>query len=220
MPLPDELTDDSLDRLDSFLISDRVADDCMELSTLDGFLTAVAIGPELVKPSEWWPKVWGDQEPEWSTPKEAEEIFQIIVMRYNEILRTVSAGESFFDPLFLESADGEIVVADDWAIGFMAGVSLRRAAWEPLFAATKQFAYIAPIVALSIDDLEIHDTEDEAILELRDAAPDLIAASVINIDRFWKKARGHDGQKAKPGRNDACSCGSGKKYKKCCGSSS
>jgi len=26
-----------------------------------------------------------------------------------------------------------------------------------------------------------------------------------------------DGEQPKPGRNDACICGSGKKYKKCCG---
>lgn len=218
MPLADELTDDDLDRLDRFLISDTTADDCMELSTLDGFLTALAIGPELVKPSEWWPKVWGDHEPEWSTPAEAEKIFQIIVLRYNEILRAVSAGTKFFEPLFLESPDGDIVVADDWAIGFMEGVSLRRAAWEPLFASTDHAVHIAPIMALAMDDLVLHDTEDKEVLELRDAAPDLIPAAVIEMDRFWKKARGHYDQKEKPGRNDPCPCGSGKKHKKCCGS--
>ena len=78
---------------------------------------------------------------------------------------------------------------------------------------------ISRIVALAMDELEIHDIEDEDILELRDAAPDLIAAAVVEIDRFWKKARGHDDRTEKPGRNDPCSCGSGKKYKKCCGSS-
>jgi hypothetical protein len=40
-----------LEALDSFLISDRSPPDSMMLSDLDGFLTGIAIGPELVLPS-------------------------------------------------------------------------------------------------------------------------------------------------------------------------
>ena len=35
----------------------------MLLSDLDGFLTGIAIGPEVVMPSEWLPQVWGGDEP-------------------------------------------------------------------------------------------------------------------------------------------------------------
>jgi len=38
-------------------------------------------------------------------------------------------------------------------------------------------------------------------------------APVVNIMRHKRKLSSN-----KPGRNDACPCGSGKKYKKCCGS--
>jgi Uncharacterised protein family (UPF0149) len=41
-----------LQALDRFLMSDRSPRDCMTLSDLDGFLTGIAIGPELVLPSE------------------------------------------------------------------------------------------------------------------------------------------------------------------------
>jgi len=53
----------ALDALDAFLSSDQSPPDSMMLSDLDGFLTAIAVGPELVMPSEWLPVIWGDDEP-------------------------------------------------------------------------------------------------------------------------------------------------------------
>jgi hypothetical protein len=41
--------------LDAFLMSDATPDDCMDIVTLDGLLTAFVIGPELVPPSVWLP---------------------------------------------------------------------------------------------------------------------------------------------------------------------
>ena len=42
-----------LDALDEYLMSDHSPDDSMGLSDLDGFLTGVVVGPELILPSEW-----------------------------------------------------------------------------------------------------------------------------------------------------------------------
>ena len=42
-----------LDGLDGYLMSDHAPDDSMGLSDLDGFLTGVVVGPELILPSEW-----------------------------------------------------------------------------------------------------------------------------------------------------------------------
>jgi len=50
-----------LKALDRFLTSDRSPRDSMMLSDLDGFLTGIAVGPELVLPSEWLPLVWGGE---------------------------------------------------------------------------------------------------------------------------------------------------------------
>jgi hypothetical protein len=41
-----------LRELNRYLNSDLSPDDCMGLSDLDGFLTAIVIGPELIMPSE------------------------------------------------------------------------------------------------------------------------------------------------------------------------
>ncbi len=50
-----------LKALDRFLTSDRSPRESMMLSDLDGFLTGIAVGPELVLPSEWLPLVWGGE---------------------------------------------------------------------------------------------------------------------------------------------------------------
>jgi uncharacterized protein len=55
----------------------------MGLSDLDGFLTGVVVGPELIPPSEWLPLIWGGDEPEFET--EDEIVLGTIMDRYNEI---------------------------------------------------------------------------------------------------------------------------------------
>ena len=52
-----------LEVLDQFLMSEASPENCMQLSDLDGFLTGIAIGPELIVPSEWLPAIWGGDEP-------------------------------------------------------------------------------------------------------------------------------------------------------------
>jgi uncharacterized protein len=61
----------------------------MQLSELDGFLTGIAIGPELVMPSEWLPAVWGGEEPVFEDEAQARTVLGAIMGRYNEILRVL-----------------------------------------------------------------------------------------------------------------------------------
>ena len=58
--LDEPLTDAELDELEVFLASDAVPQDCMDLEMLDGYLTAVVSGPEVIQPSEWLPQVWSE----------------------------------------------------------------------------------------------------------------------------------------------------------------
>ncbi|HWK48088.1 MAG TPA: UPF0149 family protein [Stellaceae bacterium] len=83
---------DGLEVLEAFLESDRSPPDSMVLSDLDGFLTAIAIGPDLIKPSEWLPVIWGDDEPVFADEAETQAILGSILDRYNEILHDIPAG--------------------------------------------------------------------------------------------------------------------------------
>jgi uncharacterized protein len=218
MPPDPGLTQADLEMLDAFLMSEQVPDDCMQLSDLDGFLTAVAIGPELVMPSEWLPVIWGDGAPEFETVEQAQHIINVIMVRYNDILHRLQGHPDGIEPLFWETPAGD-VIAGDWAEGFMDGVALRKDAWHPLFHSDEGAALLAPILAF------IHDPDDEVAAEgsaderaaVRAAAADLIPPSVHAIDAYWKARRRTPHRAPKTGRNDPCPCGSGRKYKRCCG---
>lgn len=47
------LTDEEIRELDEFLLEAEGIDEAMDLSTRDGFLTAILCGPKTIMPSEW-----------------------------------------------------------------------------------------------------------------------------------------------------------------------
>jgi uncharacterized protein len=213
-----------LEALDQFLMSDASPEDCMQLSDLDGFLTGIAIGPELVMPSEWLPAIWGGDEPAFESIEQAQTVIGTIMGRYNEILRALSTDPEAYAPLFWEGPDGEVIAAD-WAEGFVDAIRLRPEAWRPLLEDREALVTLMPILALCGDaeggsPLELDLEEDTDLLA---QAPELIPACVAGIDGFWKerrrrpKAGSGRAKSAKVGRNDPCPCGSGRKYKRCCG---
>ena len=120
-----------LEALDQFLMSDASPEDCMQLSDLDGFLTGIAIGPELVMPSEWLPAIWGGEEPVFEDEEQARTVLGAIMGRYNEILHALNTDPEAYEPVFWEGPDGEVIAAD-WAEGFVDAIRLRPEAWRPL----------------------------------------------------------------------------------------
>jgi uncharacterized protein len=101
----------------------------------------------------------------------------------------------------------------------MDGVALRKDSWHPLFHSDEGTALLAPILAFvhdPDDDAAPEDAEDELTAVLTVAA-DLIPQSVHAIDAYWKARRRSPRRATKTGRNDPCPCGSGRKYKRCCG---
>jgi uncharacterized protein len=149
-------SDFDLDELDAFLMSDRAPEDCMQLSDLDGFLAGIAIGPELIMPSEWHPVIWGGGEPEFESMEEAQRILNAIMGRYNEILRLLQHAPKEFEPIFWTTEHGEAVAAD-WAEGFMEAVELRPGAWQALLDSEEDRQLLAPIVA------HLHDEDGDPI---------------------------------------------------------
>jgi uncharacterized protein len=207
-----------LDLLEGWLTSDRAPEDAMDLSELDGFLTGIAVGPRTVMPSEWLPIVWGDEQPVFEHAAEAEAVLGAIMARYNEIIHGLQDEEGILEPLFLIDPTGE-VIADLWAEGFLEAVGLRPAAWDPLFSHRDVGPLMMPILLLARgnDELDL-EVDDERLDELFAEAPEMIAPCVVAIDRYWKMRRSR-GRVPKIGRNAPCPCGSGQKYKLCCGRS-
>ncbi|HKR90641.1 MAG TPA: UPF0149 family protein [Phenylobacterium sp.] len=215
---PHDLGSD-LEGLDEFLMSDQAPDDGMMLSDLDGFLTGLAIGPELILPSEWLPIIWGGEEPVFDDAAQAEAILGAIMSRYNEILGQIADG--VIEPIFMETPAGEVIAAD-WAEGFLQAVHLRTDAWEKLFRSEKHVHSLVPILALCCDEdgASLLQLPDEAENQFFADAGELVPVAILEIAEFWRAARSAPQRRStgpKTGRNDPCPCGSGKKFKKCCG---
>jgi uncharacterized protein len=209
-----------LEALDAFLMSDQTPDECMMLCDLDGFLTGIAIGPELVAPSEWLPYVWGGHDqPIYDDDAQMEAIVGAIMRRYNQILGQVAEGVA--EPIFMRAHSGEII-ASDWAEGFLQAMQIRRKAWEKLFQSDDHFDCLIPILALCSDERggSLLGLSQELEDQFFASAGDVIPGCILDIAEFWLRQR-PDFQRGerprKTGRNDPCPCGSGKKYKKCCG---
>ena len=172
-----------LDALDDYLLSDHAPDKSMGLSDLDGFLTGIVVGPELILPSEWLPVIWGGEEPEFETEAEMRTVLGTIMGRYNEIITCLDSEAENFEPIFLEGPEDE-VIASDWAAGFLDAVALRPKAWGPLIEDDRAGILMAPLFLLN-GDMEIGDgAADEH--ELLAEASDMIPTCVAGIQEFWK----------------------------------
>ena len=56
------MTEAQLDELSALLESDLTPEDCMDISMLQGYLTAVLLGPEVTDPEKWLNGIWGKSE--------------------------------------------------------------------------------------------------------------------------------------------------------------
>jgi uncharacterized protein len=229
------LTDKEFDRLEELLLRSD-GEDAMNLEEVDGFFAALVCGPEIVLPSECLPEIWGIESNDADNPfdnvQELQECPDLLVRHWNNIAETLSSGEIFM-PVLLEDHDG-IVHANDWAQGFMWGVEMRREAWLELFDDEKHQGLLLPILVLFHEhdpNPEMRPSTKPINAEWREKLIVGAAAAVRFIYEYFAPHRrvavkadydkfGPLRKQPKIGRNDPCSCGSGKKYKRCCGQAS
>ncbi len=231
------LSDEELEELDRFLLSAAVSDETMPLAALDGYLSAIVIGPATLLPSQWLPGVWGpseDDAPDYRSAEQAQRILELVMRHMNGIIWTLQYDADAFDPLLdtmvYEGDPREYLEGEMWAHGFMQGIALCRGDWQPLFYEPAAREALRPIQLLGADELTEAEEKLTQSPAQREALTAQLAASVAAIYRFWLPLRReqHESLLAstfrregpKPGRNDPCTCGSGKKFKKCCGAAS
>lgn len=160
----------------------------MGLSDLDGFLTGIAIGPELILPSEWLPVIWGGDSPQFKSASEAQLIMSAIMERNNEIVRGFQNKPPSFDPVFWETKDG-LVIAADWAEGFYDAINLSKA-WKPLFEDDAGSDLMKPIMILCGKQEGASELSPSIESELMRDAAEQLPATVIAIHQFWLGRRG------------------------------
>ena len=190
------LSDEEMDELDAFLLSDATSDETMMLDCLDGFLTSIVTGPVMLMPSEWLPRVWGPtarDEPAFDTYAQAERITGLIMRHLNGIIWSLQHDPDTFEPVFdtvvypddpREYTDGEM-----WAYGYMTGIELQRKNWSAFFDEPNSAGVLRPIYLLGAEEVT---PEEEALTETpaqREELSNQIPASVAWIYRFWQPYR-------------------------------
>ena len=143
--LDEPLSDAELDELEAFLASDAVPQDCMDLEMLDGYLTAVVSGPEVIQPSEWLPQVWSDggksAAPAFVDNEQAQRIMGLVLRHMVGIQRTLGEAPTRFRPLLympdekLRRNERAPAEATAWCEGYM---GRRQAARRRLAAAVRR----------------------------------------------------------------------------------
>lgn len=229
------LTAEEIDELDQFLTSSTTSDETMTIDALDGYLTAIVIGPVTLSFDQWFSRIWGPNKedmPQFKNREEAQHIINLIIRHMNGMIAVLEHDPDAIDPLFEyvvlgEEDKQEYIDGEMWAHGFITGVDLCKADWSPLIENLEGKKKFIPIWLLGADEITAEEMKLVDTIEKREALTGLIPESIVWIYRFWqpyrlamlertvaKNAR-RDGVKV--GRNDPCPCGSGKKFKKCCG---
>ena len=218
------LTDAEIDRLGDFLKGCK-GGKAMNVEQLDGFFAALIAGPETVMPSEYNRELFGGETPEFSSLEEAKDILGLLTRHWNTIAGTLLKGEPYV-PLLLEDENG-VAHSNDWARGFMRGMNMRHDGWAELVNDDEHGGCLIPMMMLCHEHDEDPEMRPKPIsTEKREEVIAHMAAGLLGAYRYFRAQRrispgAHASEPrrndSKVGRNDPCPCGSGKKYKRCCG---
>ncbi len=197
----------------------------MPLSQVDGLLAGVIISPSLIVPSAWLQVILRTEDGEpvvFGGPKQYEVISGLLIDYYNTRVEDLHAGR--YEALFEVDPGSGAAIWESWVEGFMLALGLGTPeAWETLIENPNDemadaFAILTTLIAISQGEAPDGLQDEDELIKL---APETIADCVDALHRGRLEAlasqRTADRQGPKAGRNDPCPCGSGKKYKKCCG---
>jgi uncharacterized protein len=235
--LAEPLTEAEITLLDDFLISDSVPEEAMDISMMDGFITALASAPNLTLPSSMLSWIWdselGKDVPTFTNIQESTCIVTLILRHWNDINNTLNRAPDEYEPLILErqADDRTIPIIDSWCIGYYKGIAIDRAGWNPLLEQHPEW-FTAILLYGREDGWDELERRQDSIEQHQTFAGSL-AISVRKIHRYWLEQRrlqserrtaptvigqAESGSRAfKVGRNAPCPCGSGNKYKRCHG---
>ena len=232
-PSPDPST------LQAFLDHPSRPTGALSYHELQGFLFTVVSAPELIRPSEWLPIVFAEEDAGFTSPDEAQGILGQIMALYNTINAAV------LDPPTLLPADCPLrddVLANfedeapiaQWSHGFLRGHQWLEELWEDLPEEMAE-ELDATLMALGFfssrqmaEDFHAEATTGKQPFEaMAEAIHRVVPAAVAQYAQMGRSIATvlaeHEWDEpemthhAKIGRNEPCPCGSGKKYKKCCG---
>ncbi len=238
------LSSAELDELLTLFSEAGLPSTAMDLEMADGYIAGCVASPNPVPTHLWMETLFGQPTlPICVDAVQQERLLQLLVHRFadtHEALRTHNQDvtvNTVYDPLFLELADGECITpyqldaqgqrigawrAKQWALGFKTAVE-EDADWDRLVEDQDAYILVGAVLLFSVGY-----NSDRPAMQI-DTDPDLLPTMVYCVYRIVDYWRTHPAgvhtpatlpfvrDTPKVGRNDPCTCGSGKKFKKCCG---
>jgi uncharacterized protein len=120
-----------LEALDVWLERLKPAAKVDSVSMLDGYLTAIIVGPRSISPDEWFFDLLGARGNIGSAQGKTLKAIMAVVERFNAISQTLSITPQKYAPIF-HRADNGTVFAGPWCMGFLAAMQLRWSDWKVL----------------------------------------------------------------------------------------
>jgi uncharacterized protein len=214
------------DELEQALLA--LGDRVMVLEEFDGFVAGLLVCPELIRGGDWIAAAFGfggGQSP-FTDIDHANAILGLVQDYYNSVVVTLMDNPEDYCPLIpIDEQSGE-VIWELWIDGFAAAVDLRPEAWQTLLQGEGEPAIAMAGMMMLIEAARGEEPDPEKSAALGKAAPTMIPEWVVTLHEHRLATYEPPSFAAQPnpfvgtpkaGRNDPCPCGSGRKYKRCCG---
>lgn len=222
------ITDAQLDRLET-LLDATAFDEPMRLDEAQGYLCAALAGPVPVPEDEWLVEILGSEEG--LASEEGQEAAVLLRCLADDIAAQLADDEPLILYLYPEDENNDAPSDfEPWCLAYLHGVDTAVEDWFESLDDEEEIEWLDerlfPLMVITSEAesaaREHGETwpEGEELDALRRNAEEDLARAVSEIFMFWKAKRGSGTVRrsnGKVGRNDACPCGSGKKYKQCCG---
>ncbi len=143
----------SLEQLDAWLKRLEPAPRVDGASMLDGYLTAIVIGPCSIPPDEWFVHLLGERGRIASASGATMAALTTIATRFNAISEGLSLAPSKHAPVFEKTDDG-LALPHPWCMGFLSAMQLRFDNWQPLLDLSRvDHGLMLPILLYCTDPL-------------------------------------------------------------------
>ena len=193
------LTEEELSSLDDQL-TNLPSDASMTLDGMDGYLTALLVGPTTIGASaDWLPAIWGgDQEPApapFASNQKRKRATVLVLRHLRSIEAALSGAPEAWEPVFsvaeVPGSQGEeLADATDWCLGFLAATDLAPDAWAPLQADPEIGPGLATIAWLGGDVEVAADAADhpsDAELDDPQVRDQLSRAAADVVLKLWAR---------------------------------
>lgn len=219
--------------------ADNASEDALSFYQIQGVLTAICCSPQDIEPELWMPLILPglpmDKEPEPQVVSFLEALLAVADNNGEQL-----AAEKFVLPsecVFDDSLSAEQPLSQ-WAQGFLMAHQAMDEIWQGALATldqtreeTEQELYSAVAIVAATADMKgaLEMARDDNNNDFEALLPKLAEylLQVVNnyfqigqalyLEHNTEKVETFTREEPKVGRNDPCVCGSGKKYKKCCG---